>query len=258
SQGHRDAWATAVSDRLLVLVWVGNHDWRRMHLASGATAAAPAVHRIMETEMARHRPWQPVTAAFAAPRDAVHVEVCALSGRRPGPGCPHVKSEMFLPGTEPHESCPFHAPVKLDARTGLRAGPGCPASVVQTKQLLALPEVYAPWARQQKLAIAPTAESPLCPTTAPAQRAIRIRTPAPASRYLYDPDTPREFSTLQLSAEVQPATEDVVWLVDGEVVARVGYPHEASWPVTRGSHVIRAQLARGGELSPAVRITVSD
>ena len=30
SQGHRDAWTVAYSDRLLVAAWVGNHDRRRM------------------------------------------------------------------------------------------------------------------------------------------------------------------------------------------------------------------------------------
>src|SRR6185503_4125827 len=36
SQGYRDAWAVAYSDRLLVAVWVGNHDWRRMTSIGGA------------------------------------------------------------------------------------------------------------------------------------------------------------------------------------------------------------------------------
>jgi membrane peptidoglycan carboxypeptidase len=41
SQGYRDAWAAAFSDRLLVVTWVGNHDLTRMNKISGA-AAAPA------------------------------------------------------------------------------------------------------------------------------------------------------------------------------------------------------------------------
>ncbi|MFT3709783.1 MAG: transglycosylase domain-containing protein [Archangium sp.] len=45
SQGYRDAWAVAFDDRVLVVTWIGNHDWRRMNLASGATAAAPATHK---------------------------------------------------------------------------------------------------------------------------------------------------------------------------------------------------------------------
>jgi penicillin-binding protein 1C len=60
------------------------------------------------------------------------------------------------------------------------------------------------------------------------------------------------------AAAVQPATEEVVWLVDGQPVARVGYPHEARWSLTPGPHVIRAALAGGRELSSPVRIVVDD
>jgi penicillin-binding protein 1C len=258
SQGYRDAWAAAFSDRLLVVSWVGNHDWRRMNLVSGATAAAPAVHTILEKVSPDIRPWLAPTMTFALPSGSVAVDVCALSGRLPGPRCPHVKTEHFVRGTEPSHPCPFHAEVRLDRRTGLLAGPSCPAAVVETHAMLTLPEVYASWARRQRLSIAPTVESPLCPTTDPSIRTVRIREPAPASRYLFDPDTPRALSTVKLSASVQPATEEVVWLVDGTPIARVGYPHEVRWPIAPGAHVIRAVLAGGREASAPVRITVDD
>ncbi|MCU0696952.1 MAG: penicillin-binding protein 1C [Myxococcaceae bacterium] len=258
SQGFRDAWAAAFSDRLLVVGWVGNHDWRRMNGVSGATGAAPAVHAIVDVVGPEVRPWQPAPLAMPLPHGALSVDVCALSGRLPGPRCPHLKTEHFVRGTEPAMPCPFHAEVPIDSRTGLLAGPSCPKEVVVTKPMLKLPEVYAPWARKQRLAIAPTAESPLCPTSDPLVRTVRIREPAPAARFLFDPDTPRELATLRLSAAVQPATEEVVWLVDGTPVARVGYPHEARWSLTPGTHVIRAVLAGGREASAPVRITVDD
>lgn len=258
SQGYRDAWAAAFSDRLLVVTWVGNHDWRRMNLVSGAAAAAPAAHAIVEQVSPEVRPWQAPLMSAPLPASSIARDVCALSGRLPGPSCPNVKTEHFVRGTEPSAPCPFHAEVRLDLRTGLLAGPGCPKAVVETKPMLALPERYAWWARRQRLDVAPTVESPLCPTTDPSVRAVRIREPTPASRYLFDPDTPRALSTLRLSAVVQPATEEVVWLVDGVPVARVGYPHEARWPVEPGPHVIRAVLAGGREASAPVRITVDD
>jgi penicillin-binding protein 1C len=258
SQGYRDAWATAFSDRLLVVGWVGSHDWRRMNMVSGATAAAPAVHRILDEVSAEVRPWQPASMTLPLPASAVNVDVCALSGRLPGKSCTHVKTEHFIRGTEPAEPCPFHAEVRIDTRTGLRASATCPPESVATQTMLALPEVYAPWARKQHLAIAPTAESPLCPRSDPLVRTVRIREPAPASRYLFDPDTPRELATVRLAAAVQPATEEVVWIVDGTPVARVAYPHETRWPLSPGTHVIRAVLAGGREFSAPVRITVDD
>jgi penicillin-binding protein 1C len=258
SQGFRDAWAAAFSDRLLVVTWVGNHDWRRMNQVAGATAAAPAAHAIIDAVSGDVRPWQPPTLTFPLPAQAIALDVCALSGRLAGPTCPHLKTEHFIRGTEPTEPCPFHADVRIDTRTGLLASASCPADVVLTRPMLALPEVYATWARKQRLAIAPTAESPLCPTSDPSRRSVRIREPATASRYLFDPDTPKELATLRLAAAVQPATEEVVWLVDGTPVARVGYPHEARWSLTPGTHVIRAVIAGGREASAPVRIVVDD
>lgn len=258
SQGYRDAWVSAFSDRLLVVAWVGNHDWRRMNLVSGASAAAPAAHRILDAVMPRRARHQPVALDFPLPPGLVERKVCALSGRLPGPGCTHHKTEYFIPGTEPHESCPFHVKVAIDVRNGLRAGPSCPADFVAKRQMLALPETYAPWARRQRLSIAPTAESPLCATSFFIERRVTIREPRSMSRYLFDPDTPRELSTVRLAASVTPATEEVVWLVDNEPIARVGYPHEVRWPLTPGRHTIRARLAHSGDVSAPVIIVVDD
>jgi len=49
SQGYRDAWAVAYSDRLLVGVWVGNHDWRRMNHLGGLVGSARPIKRIMNS-----------------------------------------------------------------------------------------------------------------------------------------------------------------------------------------------------------------
>jgi penicillin-binding protein 1C len=63
---------------------------------------------------------------------------------------------------------------------------------------------------------------------------------------------------VKLAAAVQPATEEVVWVVDGTPIARVGYPHEARWTLTPGTHVIRAVLAGGREASAPISIVVDD
>ncbi|MFO0593993.1 MAG: penicillin-binding protein 1C [Myxococcaceae bacterium] len=259
SQGYRDAWAVAFDDRVLVVSWLGNHDWRRMNLASGATAAAPAAHRILDEVSERRLAWLPPMMERPLPASLVKKEVCALSGGLPGPGCTHLKTEFFIPGTEPHDACPFHVEVAIDVRNGLRAGPGCPEALVRRQPMLALPDTYDSWARKQRLQTAPTSFSPLCPaaddTGAPA---IAIREPRSKSRYLYDPDTPPELSTVRFSARVSPASEEVVWLVDDTPVARVGFPHELRWHLSPGKHVIRARLAQSGQSSASVTVEVDD
>ncbi len=259
SQGYRDAWTVAFSDRLLVAVWVGNHDWRRMNRIGGASGAATAAHRIMDTVMAEHRPWQAISETFPPPERAVAVEVCPLSGRLAGGDCPHRKSEWFLPGSAPTDACPFHARVRLDRRNGLRAGPACADAEVVTRVMLNLPDTYAQWARGQRLDVAPLRDSPLCPTRAEAlEPRVVIREPRGMVRLLFDPDTPASASTLRLAAEVSPSHEPIVWLVDGVPVATVSYPHEYRWPVTPGRHVITAAMARRAETSRPVTVLVED
>ena len=90
------------------------------------------------------------------------------------------------------------------------------------------------------------------------QRRVTIREPRSMSRFLFDPDTPRELSTVRLAASVTPATEEIVWLVDDEPVARVGYPHEARWQLKPGRHTIRARLAHSSDLSAPVTVVVDD
>ncbi len=259
SQGYRDAWTMAFSDRLLVAVWVGNHDWRRMRGVGGSNGAAAAARQIMDSVMAEHRPFQPILDSFPPPDRSVAVDICPLSGRLASADCPHRKSEWFLPGSAPTGSCSFHARVRLDRRNGLRAGPMCPESEVITRVMLDLPGVYAQWARSQHLDIAPLQDSPLCSGSEEAERPqVVIREPRGTVRLLFDPDTPAAAATLRLAAEVTPSTEPIVWLVDGVPVATVSYPHEYRWSVTPGRHVITAAMARRAEVSRPLTVVVED
>ncbi|HRI51213.1 MAG TPA: penicillin-binding protein 1C [Pseudomonadota bacterium] len=258
SQGYRDAWAAGFSDRLLVVVWVGNDDASRMNHIAGAGGAAPAFHRIMDAAMNLREPWRPRTATFEPPATWNQREVCPLSGKLAGPLCPHHRTEWFAPGTEPSASCPYHAQVALDLRNGLRAGPGCPARFTATRPMLALGDEYADWALRQRLELAPTQASPLCAGARPAEPKIVIREPKTRARYLYDPDTPREYSAIRLSAAVTPPSEEIVWLVDGTPIARVGWPHEARAALAPGRHLIRAAFVRRAETSSPVAVMVDD
>lgn len=257
SQGYRDAWSVFFSDRLLVVAWVGNHDWRRMNRLTGGAAAAPIGKRILEHAMGLRAPHRAWATAFPPPQGWTAREVCPLSGALPGRTCTHRKTEWFPPGQEPTGECPFHVEVELDVRNGLLATPLCPRQFVVKKALLALGEAYETWARRQRLEIAPARASPLCaPDEGPP--AVSIQEPAPRSRFLFDPDTPAEFSTVRLAAKVRPASEEVVWLVDGAPVGQVGWPHELRVALPPGRHVIRAALARSPVESAPVSVTVDD
>jgi penicillin-binding protein 1C len=87
---------------------------------------------------------------------------------------------------------------------------------------------------------------------------VAITEPHAGSRYLWDPDTPPSSSAIRLAARVEPADEEIVWLVDGKPVARVGYPHAARWPLKPGTHTVEARMARRSEASRPVTVVVED
>jgi len=259
SQGYRDAWAVAYSDRLLVGVWVGNHDWRRMNHLGGLVGSARPVKKIMNALMPQHRHHQAVLTGFPPPEDYVEKRICSLSGKQAGPDCPHHRVEFFKPGSEPVEECPYHQKVKIDKRNGLLATRYCPGRFVEERVLVDLPDTYSKWARGQHLELAPKLESPLCGGWREEKPpAVKISAPTNYSRYLWDPDTPAEYSTIRLAADVTPKDEDIIWIVDGIPVAKVGYPHEYRWSLEPGVHKIKAALAQRPAISSPVTVVVSD
>jgi len=258
SQGFRDGWTAAVSDRLVVIVWVGNHDWRRMNNLGGLAGTAEAAHEIMDALMPLRTPHKQIAASFSLPDSHKERMVCALSGRLAGPECPHRRSESFRPGTEPHEPCDMHLRARVDKRNGLLATSTCPASVVEDRPFVKLPEMYGSWARQQHVELFPQDESPLCggrPRITD-DVALALVEPRAGVRYTWDPDTPPEFATIRLRADAEPRSEEVVFLVDGTPVAKVGYPHEARWTLSPGPHTIQAAFVRRSEASSPITIMV--
>ncbi|MFC1654788.1 hypothetical protein ACFL2F_03185 [Myxococcota bacterium] len=259
SQGYRDAWAVAYSDRLLVGVWVGNHDWRRMNHLGGLVGSARPIKRIMNALMPMYQHHRTILTEFPTPDDYLEKKICALSGKLAGPDCPHHRVEYFRSGTEPVEECPYHQKVKIDRRNGLLATKYCPARFVEERVLVDLPDSYSKWTRNQHLEVAPKMESPLCGGWREEKHpAVKISAPTNYSRYLWDPDTPAEYATIRLSADVTPKDEDIIWIVDGIPVAKVGYPHEYRWSLEPGVHKIKAALAQRPTISSPVTVVVSD
>ena len=259
SQGYRDGWTVAFSDRLLVVMWIGNHDWRRMNHLGGLAGTAEAVHDVFDALLPTTKRHVPLPMSAAEPAHSERREVCAMSGHLAGPDCPHRRAELFLRGTAPQTPCAWHQRVAIDLRTGDLATAGCPAHVVAHRSVVDLPAPYLRWARQQGLPLRPHRDSRLCGDAHDDDDAVSVIVTEPEDgvRYAFDPGTAPEFATIRLSADVDGAAdEDVVFLVDGVPVAKVGHPHEARWTLTPGEHVVQAVLARRPVSSRPVTITV--
>jgi len=98
----RDAWFVGFTPDLLVVVWVGYDDNRKIGL-SGGQAALPLWTRFMKAAVAG-RP----SSSFEAPPGIVFVDVDPASGLLARSSCPSTESSPFIEGTEPRARCPLH------------------------------------------------------------------------------------------------------------------------------------------------------
>jgi len=105
TQNLRDNWTIGYTPSLLTAVWVGNNSGAAMsYVASGVTGASPIWRKIMDNLLAE----QPVEE-FPVPEEVKTVSICQATGTLPCEGCPLLKTEYFLEGTEPKITCdPSH------------------------------------------------------------------------------------------------------------------------------------------------------
>ncbi|MCL6622853.1 MAG: penicillin-binding protein 1C [Syntrophobacterales bacterium] len=240
SSRYRDCWAVGFTREHTLAVWVGNFDGRPTREASGALVAAPILADLAAA-LYRHRPPEPLPR----PPGVVAADICAFSGQRPGPACPHRTRELFLAGAEPTETCTLHHPGEPWHR---------------------LPPEYAGWlkARHQKggagrfrLTGFPADLERLFPATpgtqtwpSPGRAAISmpeagatgsgvtIVRPLAGDRYVL----PRGEEALVLTAavEVQAPWPAVTWVLNGRELARTGPPYEVELKLPRGRHRLAA------------------
>ncbi|UCG93068.1 MAG: hypothetical protein JSV97_05020 [candidate division WOR-3 bacterium] len=103
SKDYRDNWCVGFTKNYVVGVWVGNFDGSPMEGVSGISGAAPLFRDIM-IELYKNQ-YPPV---FEEPYSLLHLDICAKSGKIAKHSCTRVIEEIFMPGTEPAESCDAH------------------------------------------------------------------------------------------------------------------------------------------------------
>ena len=260
SKGFRDNWTVGYTREVTVGVWVGNFDGSAMQGVSGITGAGPLFQGVMEAAM-RGR----VSGPLDHPTESdgwVHVAICPLSGKRPGPGCTHEAEEWMPRGEASHlASCDMHVRVAVDTRNGLRAGVNCPTPFIAQRVFERYDSAYGAWAKGARRDVAPEDFSPLCPASphsradiAEDAAALRIGSPRDGARLAIDPDRSSASQALAVRVLAPLGTEHVVVRVDGRVVANVRAPFIADWELTAGSHVLVAEA--DGRASDAVHVVV--
>lgn len=101
----RDGWFAGFTSKLICVVWVGFDDNRDFKL-EGARSALPIWTEFMKRAH-EHRAYRNVHE-FEAPEGVVTADIDADNGLLATPGCPRVRSEVFIAGTQPVEACRLH------------------------------------------------------------------------------------------------------------------------------------------------------
>lgn len=265
SKNFRDNWTLGFSSEVTVGVWVGNFDGAPMQEVSGISGAGPIFQAVMDAAM-RGRTAKPLAIEKDFMKDGaeplVDVEVCALSGHKASPACPH-KVHEWMPSQAASDlaSCDWHVPLRVDLRNGLPAGPACSANDTETRVYEKLPPEYDAWAAAEKRPTLPTESSPFCPVAlqpdAPAGATLAIRRPVSGLRLVIDPDRPRSLQTLEIEVTAPDSVKEVTLRVDGDRLATKKRPFVFDWPLLAGHHAFVAQ-ATGSPDSTAVSIDVRE
>jgi membrane carboxypeptidase/penicillin-binding protein len=136
---YKDAWTIGYTPQLAAGVWVGNSDNSDMKSVAGVTGAAPIWHAVMEYALQGEEP-----LPFMRPDGLVEKTVCAVSGHLPTEHCPTV-NELFIPGTEPTETCDIHRVYPVNRETGKLCTAHTPPELCEEHVYEVYPPEAADW-----------------------------------------------------------------------------------------------------------------
>lgn len=216
SSGFRDAWAIAWNREYVIGVWLGNPDGAPSPALVGGEAAAPVAWEIFRALYPRGD-----GPDFARPPGLRRCEVCAVSGRAPGPHCRVHRPDWAIVGVTRHQPCIVHRRPAADEDAPREEWP-------------------ADVARFLAAGGAPRTVTPREETAEP----LRIISPRDGAPYRqWSPSGSSEWR-LPLIAESQGA-ERLWWFADAALLgsARPGEP--VWWSAPPGRHRLVCSDARG-------------
>ncbi len=223
SQGYRDAWAIAYSQKVIIGVWVGRGDNGTMNRMTGASSAAHLVHAIMD-RVHGNKPGDLAEARFQTPPDRRPLDVCLVNGRANDRTCGQTLVEWLKP-----------AEMLEMAKTASQNAGMAPAETGPTT----------------------TSKDPALGRDGPSpQIHLAISTPARNSQIWRNPEQPAEYNRLALKADVKPHVPQIVWYVDGQPFAVADPDRPVFWPIESGQHRFQIRLPYRDETSAIVPIYV--
>jgi len=178
TRAYTDNLAFGVTREYTVAAWAGNFDGSPTDHVMAMRGAAPLVRAAYVAIAARFGP----PTAPARPSSIVSADVCPISGKKPGPSCPH-KREQFLEGSVPIEACDWHREIDGHVET-------------------LVPKEVAGWYRVRLHRPEP-------------HGGLEIVSPSPGAHFLIDPGRPLAHQVPPLEAFPFDRRADVRWTIDG-------------------------------------------
>ncbi|MCK6544544.1 penicillin-binding protein 1C [Myxococcota bacterium] len=234
SFGHRDAWAAGSGPRYTAVIWLGNFDNSPSVSLVGADAAGPILFDILD---AAGRKGESLDE-HPTP-DLVRVEICAYSGRLPGPACEDTKWVWAIAKNVPVERCPYHVALDVDVDTGLALTPACRAGRnYRTENFLVWPSSLRRWLDDQhRRAPEPPSFAPGCEARV-GKGGPSIVSPPPNHVALLIPGLPADKQEIPLAAEAPAGSGHLSWFVDGEYLGTTRPEDRMWWTPVPGAHEI--------------------
>lgn len=214
TKAYTDLWAIGVTREYTVGVWAGNFDGSSTYQVMSSEGATPLLRAAYTAIAARYGD----PTAPPRPPHLVTAEVCALSGKLPGPYCHHHKLELFIAGRVPTETCDWH-------------------QLVCGQETIVYPPALRTWT-----SIYRPEDPPRCDGTAGDDGPLAIVVPVDGARFALDPFRPPAAQRPPLVA--RPFGVEVRWTIDGEPADR--------WVPIAGAHEV---VAHHGAGTASVRIT---
>lgn len=270
SQGYRDAWAVAWTQRYLVGVWTGRARGSSMRSVSGGQSSAKLAQTVL---VALHRQRGDIAneAAFPLPRGFRPVELCARTGLRSAGRCAQTITEWFTDGQIPEEDDVFQH-LRIDLRNNLLAAPWTPSLYVGERTFAALPPEQSSWGAANNLPPPPLDISPLdrprpkpgnpvpevahSPPKGDEQVKLAITSPHDGLRMMRNPEIPPDAAVLNLRAAASAGVDRLLWLADGAPLCTASPQEAVHWQLTPGTHRFEVTTPDGRTRSTTVSIHV--
>lgn len=238
SQGYRDAWTMAWSQKYLVGVWIGRPDGGPMNKLSGAGSAAAIAQQVMK-KLHKDELAGLSDLDFPQPDGYVARKICSVNGRLAGGDCPRSYTEWFAPDSVPVDM-DISRMIAFDKRTGKIADSNTPAEWIEVRQIRnTSPQMYE-WLKMQERE----------------QIELKISQPIDGQYLLIHPEMPPEHNTIAMRVKTTKPVKQVLWYVDGEPYATATDPFSVRWQLKPGQHTFQVGLPYRQERSQPVTITV--